>query len=364
MKPSFTIIYAFRNRDSDRVRLSLLSLKNQLKINFEVVFIDYGSTKHYSEKIENVIESFEFVKYHYIGHEGLLWNKSKALNYGITKASTNTIFIADVDILFSPNFSEIQETLIKSSQFTLFKIGYLPESITPLSIEKSSFKSLKSKHFGDTFGVGLFPKQALEKVGGLDVFFHFYGSEDADLNYRLIQSGCNLNRCEDSLLLHQWHERYPQKVKESLTKLPRLSNIQRINQQHFLWHKKEQIQVVENKNIYYSKSDYNVFDSPEKTFKIDNIKAKVIHFLNSEIQHYKGKVIKVVFYESNFYHTLKYKLRVLLKKQTQPYMSLKEINDLVLEKIVFKYRDFNYSYKISKNLKEIEFCIDLRSTEL
>ncbi len=39
-----------------------------------------------SEDLEEVINEFSFANYHYIGHEGLLWNKSKALNYGIQKA--------------------------------------------------------------------------------------------------------------------------------------------------------------------------------------------------------------------------------------------------------------------------------------
>lgn len=364
MQPKFTIIYAFRNRDVNRVRLSLFSLEKQILKNFEVHFIDYGSTQNYENQIKAVIDDFPFVTYHYIAHEGLLWNKSKALNYGITKATTNYIITADIDVLFATNFTEQIETLAKPTEFVLFKIGYLPEEITPSIIEKTTFELLRPKHYGDTFGIGLFPKAALEKVKGLDTFFHFYGSEDEDLNYRLKVAGYKLNRCEAQLLLHQWHPRYPQKAKETLTVTPRLTNIQRINQRHFLSHKERNIIEPEQHsfwNQWYSKSDFQILKQPDETFVIDNIKAKVCHFLNYELIAYKGKVIKVIFKEAAYYNTLKYKLKTLLKMQSQPYLSMKQINDLVLEKIIFDYSHYNYAFTISKSLKEIEFSVNLKN---
>tara|TARA_R110002096_G_scaffold427188_1_gene637710 strand:+ start:2332 stop:3423 length:1092 start_codon:yes stop_codon:yes gene_type:complete len=363
MTTTFTILFAYRNRDHNRVRLSLLSLKKQKHINFEVVFVDYGSTSNYSENIKKVVETFEFVTYYYVGHKGLLWNKSKALNYGITKSETEIIFIADVDVLVAPDFSEVIESLVKPNQFSLFRIGYLPESVTSKVIENSDFEMLNPKHYGDTFGIGLFPKTALEKVGGLDEFFHFYGSEDEDLNFRFLEAGYKMNRCESNILLHQWHERYPQKAKENLTVIPRLSNIQRINQRHFLRRKETQkfaLKAVQSRK-YYSNSDYEILKNPSEIIKIDNIEAKVIHVLNYELPLFKSDIVKIIFKESTFYSSSKYKLKTALNKQTQPYLSMKEVNDLILQKILFNYRNDNYEYKVSKDLKTIEFTIDLRN---
>ncbi|GAA4943000.1 hypothetical protein GCM10023314_15090 [Algibacter agarivorans] len=359
----FTIIYAYRNREPNRVELSLLSLKKQKHINFEVVFVDYGSTLEFSENIKKVVEVFEFATYYHIGHNGLLWNKSKALNYGTTKTKTDTIFIADVDVLVAPDFSEVIESLIKPNQFSLFRIGYLPERVTSNVIENSDFDMLKPKHYGDTFGVGLFPKKALEKVGGLDEFFHFYGSEDEDLNFRLVAAGYKMNRCQSNMLLHQWHERYPQKAKENLSAIPRLSNIQRINQRHFLRHKETQkfaLDAVQTRK-YYSNSDYEILEKPSKIIEIDNIEAEVIHVLNYELPLFKSHIVKVIVKESAFYNSSKYKLKTALNKQTQPYLSMKEVNDLILQKILFDYRNYNYSYKVSKYLNSVEFTIDLRN---
>jgi glycosyltransferase involved in cell wall biosynthesis len=364
MQQKYTIIYAYRNRDVELVRLSLLSLERQSLKNFEVQFIDYGSTDNYVNQVKAVIDDFSFVNYHYVAHQGLLWNKSKAINYGITNTNTDYIVIADVDVLFEPNFIKQLETLAKPTQFSLFKIGYLPKETTSENIEKTAFELLKPKHYGDTFGIGLFSKEALLKIKGLDTFFHFYGSEDEDLNNRLKVAGYELNRCKEALLLHQWHPRYPQKKDEKLTVTPRLINIQRINQRHFLWQKEEGI-IMPYQNEYwnqcYSKSDYETLMQPNKMLTIYNIKAQITHFLNYELVTYKGEIIKVVFIEADYYKTLKYKFKKTLNIHFQPYVSMKEINDQLLEKIIFEYKDYNYAYKVSDDLKQIEFTIDLRN---
>ena len=67
----------------------------------------------------------------------------------------------------------------------------------------------------------------------------------------------------------------------------------------------------------------------------------------------------MLFVEDTYYNSVKYKIKQLLGKQTQPYFSMKEINDLVLKSILFRYRDYNYSYAISKDFKQIRFIIDL-----
>ena len=61
-----------------------------------------------------------------------------------------------------------------------------------------------------------------------------------------------------------------------------------------------------------------------------------------------------------YYNTLKYKIKELLGKNTQPYMDMKEINDILLQQIVCNYRDRNYSVKIADDLKKITAIIDLR----
>mgnify|MGYP000592446892 CR=1 FL=1 len=116
-----SIVYAFRNRDSNRVKASLFSLSEQSQQNFEVLFLDYGSEESYSLSVKEVVEQFPFTSYHYIAHQGLLWNKSKALNYGIKQAKGEYVFIADVDIVFHPDTTKMFELICKPDIEYLFQ---------------------------------------------------------------------------------------------------------------------------------------------------------------------------------------------------------------------------------------------------
>ncbi|MBV7268543.1 glycosyltransferase family 2 protein [Winogradskyella luteola] len=363
MNSKYTIIFAYRNRDSERVKLSLESLSKQTNLNFEVIFVDYGSDENYAKEIYTVVNSFRFVLYHYISHSGLLWNKSKALNYGISNAKNEYILLADVDVLFASNFVETLNDYKDSDSFTLFKINYLAQAVQSSDIIEKPLDKLKISHSGDTFGIGLFPKKALERVRGLDTFFHFYGSEDEDLNSRLETAGYKQKRCNVPLLWHQWHPTYNTE-KEILTINPRLSNVRRINQRHFLWQKEERTIIPsdsENWGKVFFKTDLDILNRPTSSVTIVNIEAHVIHFLRLILPSLTNHVVKVVFLQDDYYKSLKYKLKHTLNKESQRYISIKQVNDLILEEIIFKYKDYNYKYEVAKNLETIIFTIDLNS---
>jgi len=361
MENKVTILFAYRNRDVARIKLSLQSLKEQTNQNFTVCFVDYGSDAKYSKLIEAIVSEFDFVNYVYVGHSGLLWNKSKALNYGIKNTTTKYIITADVDVLFTSNFIEKVQSLKQHNSFTLFKIGYLSKQISEQQQKSLNLKHIKTSHIGDTFGIGLYPKAVLEKVGGLDEFFHFYGSEDEDLNMRVQLAGSKLSRCDEVLLYHQWHPRYPQKKDNKLTIQPRLTNVLRLNQRHFIQNRNKSISHPNHKNWgnCYQKEDVKRLENPNEVVKLNNIAANVVHFLEEELpKQYKG-VTKIIFKKNAYYNSLKYKAKQFLGKQTQPYLSMKEVNDLVLKTIVFNYRNYNYSYSISTDLETIQLVIDL-----
>lgn len=360
-KPNISIIYAFRNRDAQRVRLSLQSLQHQTAQGFEVVFVDYGSDAAYASAAKSVVESFAYASYHYIAHPGLLWNKSKALNYGISQAKANYVFVADVDVVFKRDFFEFVEKIKSPKVFNLFQIGYLPQSIQLADYRLERFETYKASHIHETFGVGLFPKEALHTVSGLDEFFHFYGSEDADLNERLIQAGYTKSVDQDVWMHHLWHPRYPQKKDRLLTQTPRLWNVLRLNQQHYLWQKQQQRITPQQKPVttYYTIKDLERLQKPSIQIKLPNIAAVVQHFLEVELPGYTDEIVSVAFYEDPYYRSLKHRVKKCLGKQSQPYCSLKKVNDRILQSIVFKYSNHNYSYSVSNDLKALHWVIEV-----
>lgn len=363
MQQSITIIYPFRDRDYKRIATSLESLNRQTIKGFNVSFIDYGSTPEFSEPVKQLVNTFDFATYTYLGHQGLLWNKSKALNYGIRNSKSDYILTSDVDIIFKENFIETVIKHASQESFLLFKIGYLSKAVTDRQQSKLDLNGVEIAFEGETFGIGLFPNSNLQNIHGLDEFFHFYGSEDEDLNARLTASGTHCKLINELLLYHQWHPRYPQKIDKQLTKFPRLSNILRLNQRHYLLNKESQKTKanLDHWGVCYATDTIQVFESPDISYDLVNIKSHVEHLLGVELSNYTSGVVSISITEDAFYKSLKFRLKHFLGKVTQPYLSMKEVNDLILKEILFKYRNFNYYYMISEDLNKIKFMVDFNS---
>lgn len=134
----------------------------------------------------------------------------------------------------------------------------------------------------------------------------------------------------------------------------------RINQRHFL--RNRDLGIIQPRRqpemgIVIEKGQKDLLTRPTKTVTIFNILSHVEHFLREELPSNIGEIVKVEFMEDPYYHTLKHKAKKLLGKQTQPYCSLKEVNDMVLKEILYRYRDSNYYFKISEDLKKITFIL-------
>ena len=363
MKAKITIIFAYRNRDLNRIRISMDSLVKQTKNSFQVIFVDYGSSDAYSKPVQRLIKSYSFARYHYVAHPGLLWNKSKAFNHGILQTETDYVLTADVDLIFNPESIAILEKLVDPSSFTLFNYGYLSKSISAGLENTTPFDELKPSHFGSINGVGLYPLKALKQIHGFDEFFHFYGSEDVDLFQRLENAGYKKGHEEKTLFLHQWHPRYPRRKEEELTLVPRLRNILRINQQHY-FRCIERKQVIPEKQkkwgVCFSRGDSRVLVNPTHIYRVSNLEAAVIHFLNEHLPNSEEGIIAVNFIEDPNYLSLKNRVKKMIGKSMQKYIGMKQVNDEVLKKIIFNYRHHNYSYSIAEDLKQVSFTIDLR----
>ena len=356
-----TIIYANRNRDLQRIKLSLDSLSAQNSRNFEVNFVDYGSRSDLVGGLQELIQGYKFARFFPLDVSQLLWNKSKALNFGINQVNTPLIFIADTDLIFHPDTTSHLEKLKVQERFFLFRLGYLDREESK-NIGNKSFETLKPSRFGDVNGMILASAKALREVNGLDEFFHFYGAEDEDLFARLENAGYKRETDKAEYFYHNWHQTFAGSEDKILTWNPRVKNIMRINQRHFQRNKERKVtKPLGQKGMAYlaeTKLEH-LLQNPELSFKVSNVRAHVEHFLGEELLNYKGKSLKVEFYEDPNFFSLKHVIKKKLGRQTQPFISMKQLNDLLLKEIVFRYRDNNYSYSISEDLKTINFSIQL-----
>ncbi|RMA57982.1 glycosyltransferase family 2 protein [Ulvibacter antarcticus] len=365
MSARTTFVYAFRNRDSRRVMLSLESLKRQTHSNFEVVFVDYGSDNEFASDVKKVVETFKFATYHYVAHPGLLWNKSKALNYGIKHAASEYIFIADVDIIFHPKTVELFGNIAAPDQAFLFKLGYIDREESAKLKPETEFASISLKHFGDVNGMILAPKKAFEAVHGFDEFFHFYGSEDVDVFQRLEFSGIKFTNREEPYFKHIWHRIYNSYNDAEISTIPRIFNIKRINKEHFNYHSDNKTIVPTSQKDWgklIMASEGVVLEKPSVEINLDTTHAKVIHFFEVQLHHFQNEIIKINISETRSNTDIKTKLKKILKKNTEAQMTVKEVNDIVLSKIVYLYRNHNYSYKIAADFKSLEFVLDFKTT--
>jgi glycosyltransferase involved in cell wall biosynthesis len=203
----FSIVVAFRNRDEKRVRFFLDSLQWQSRKDFELIFVNQGSDEHVCEWVEELVGRYSFVHYIYNFSRGHLWNKSNALNIGIQAAIGSYIVIADIDIIFSPDFLENITPYLTPGIFTTHNAFYLPENYKLKEIG-SLFQTDHYKICKDQFiGLCIASKEFFLNIDGYDEFYLVWGAEDDDIIKRLESAGLKRMHLSAQLMkiYHQWH---------------------------------------------------------------------------------------------------------------------------------------------------------------
>ena len=361
MNKRYSILFAYRDRDYLRIRNCMLSLQDQTEKSFEVIFVDYGSRAENSEKVKEVLSDFSFVTYYYVAHPGLLWNKSKAFNYGIKKSTSDFIITADIDLVFHPEFIKNIRKVSSNDSFTVFSYAYLPKSLTVESISGKDFSDLKPTHTGHITGSALYPKKTLEAIHGFDEFYHFYGSEDEDLFIRLENFGVKKISEPQNMLAHQWHSRYPSEEKDELSKIPKVNNIRRINMVQYENARESgnTIPIGQEKwGECLERSDQEKLSFPDYSFHLDCREAHVSHFLNERLHFLKG-IVHVKFCQSPEKRSIRRLMKNLVGRKSEPVLPLKRVNDCVLKTIVYNFRHHNYEFKVNLEKKCILLKIDL-----
>ena len=353
-----TIIYAYRNRDLKRIQKSIESLCSQTNKNLKVIFVDYGSDIVIANQVADLIKKYPFVQYHYLDTIYQPWNKSKALNYAIKKTDSDFCFIADIDMIFHPEFIKLLILKSLNNTVTFFKVGFLSQEE---SLKSLSFEDYKIKFYSneEATGMSLLPTKNLKDIHGYEEFFHFWGAEDTDLHNRLRNSGCTINYYDEKILmLHQWHSNYRQRETKTLNKELQIREIVETNHRHLVDNLQQNKSKV-NLNCWgevISKNDFdNLRDTPY--VQIFNKVSVVNHFLFVQLPQFRGGVLKVRFEEDPFATTMKYHIKRILGKKVPQYCTLKEINDQVLLHTISFYHHYPYMYQVSPDLKSITFAI-------
>lgn len=356
-----TILYIYRNRELQRVKRSLDSLVAQKNLEFKVIFIDYGSSQSTALEVASLVSLYPFVTYHYSYCSAQLWSRAKAINIGLHLVETDFVFIADIDMIFSPDFVQILENIKDPKQSVFFKVGFLSEKETQ-----------KCKNFEDYIvahesspgaqGLSLFPTKALLSIRGFDEFFHLWGGEDEDVHARLKISGLKVKFYGESvLMLHQWHPTYRNSLNKKLTTTVQHDTISKINQEHFRMNSilKKCIVNKENWGNIITKNQFKALDKPDLVLQLQNKKEVIENFLFSVLPKLSNQVLEVRIQEDAYPKTLKFHVKRFLGKSIPEYYSLKEINDVLLLHLISFYSDAIYKYVVEENLKSITLTLQL-----
>ena len=356
-----TIVIPNRNRNLDTVKRTLDSITIQLNNEVKVVVIDYGSEFTYQKELQNIIQPLDGVTLVTCPTQGQLWQKTRAINIALKQCDTPYFMVADMDMLFHPDFVIKIQQYVRPDEVHYFKVGILTEEESKL---EKPFEAYQVKFYTneEATGMTLFPTEILKKVNGFDEFYHGWGSEDTDVHVRLRNQGVTVHfNKEETLLLHQWHPKF-YRSKDSTA--PYHHNLERINYEYISLsrkHKKVVANVGSAWGVFPDKNLYVALEKPETIINCNSTFDAITAFCFQLSEGVWKGVIQLIVQPHPDEKTLKTNVKKALKKRIPLFISLEEANSKLLETIILNHRNVPYYYSFDRKKQRITCTINLSS---
>lgn len=203
-----SVIFGYRNRDTLRVKRCLDSLKVQNFKEFEVVFVNYGSSETFSVEIEELISEYPFVHYFYSDSRDMPWNRSHALNTGVRYAKGEYVLFGDIDLIYSSKVLEALMEIVDDKTQLYSKVYLLEKEFNQWEqLDVIDLNTIIVSTETGRGGVHIVKKSIIESIHGYDEYYSFWGVEDRDLSLRIELLGIETrwNDNEKYPVFHQWH---------------------------------------------------------------------------------------------------------------------------------------------------------------
>jgi len=191
-----TVVYSIKDRDPERLRNSIRSIKENTVENVSFIVVDYGSSVEYASHIAEVCKD-ENVKYIRSEVQGYPWSRAHSLNIGIMNAKSEFVAVSDIDLIFENDIIKVSLRECIPNTVVHGQVFHLP---------RNGVKRLGKVCFPPNVGAYMFVrKKDFVRVGGFDERIKFWGHEDFDLSEEFAKWDIKKVFIEDFYLYHVWH---------------------------------------------------------------------------------------------------------------------------------------------------------------
>ena len=213
MKPLAFIIITY-NRPDDTLELlqNIAGMEKAGDLLQEVILVNNASTADYTS-VQEYIAANPQLPFHYI-HSDENLGVARGRNFAISKSSAPILIMLDDDAILQNKdaFVRLLEEFQKQDTsrpkaIVSFKVLYYETlEMQKNALPHKKFDSYKDKSFFETYyyagGAHAIRREALDKVGSYPTDF-FYGMEEYDLSYRLLDAGYSIVYSDAVVMLHK-----------------------------------------------------------------------------------------------------------------------------------------------------------------
>jgi glycosyltransferase involved in cell wall biosynthesis len=211
--PKVSVVIPLRNRGGVRLDNCLRSLRWQDvdPASVEIILSDFGSDAPFAAELADLAQGHGARVVRTETSE--IWNRSRALNFGIRAAQGAFVLATDADMIFAPNFLAsllAAQASHDAKAMAVCRCRDLPQSVPERPWTREDYPSLVAQApYREKLGTGacqMAPRAFFEDVRGYDEAYKFWGMEDNDMRHRSGIWGLRLTWVHDGTsMLHQWH---------------------------------------------------------------------------------------------------------------------------------------------------------------
>jgi glycosyltransferase involved in cell wall biosynthesis len=216
-RPSVSVVIGIRDWGVERLEQALKSHKKSYADDAEVVVSDFGSAD--PKPIRRLCKALSC---RYVYTQSDIWSRSRALNVGLSAATSDFLVTTDSDIVFSPTTLPLVVERLRSlpTSIQLVQCRDLPEGVDPAAVTWDEMRDLSTlRPRWGMGGLAAFSRDTFDRIRGFDERMEVWGAEDRDFVKRAQAFGSPVEWIDDpsAAIFHLWHPPFLQTSRDAAT---------------------------------------------------------------------------------------------------------------------------------------------------